>query len=171
MAPPLPSALKTGRVSQVRISRLSELRLRPLCAALVLVVAGMSFSACKEVEEESASGYEPSKLVAVKGSKEDDLKRVTFTKEGAARTAVETGKIRRAGGQKVMPYAALIYNDEAKTFVYTTSKPRSYLRAPVTVDRIEGDRVYLSDGPPAGTTVVTVGATEVYGTEIEMAEK
>ena len=39
------------------------------------------------------------------------------------------------------------------------------------LDRIEGQRVYLSDGPPAGTAVVTVGATEVYGTELEIAEK
>ena len=68
-----------------------------------------------------------------------------------------------------MPYEALIYNDEAKTFVYTSPKPLSYLRAAVKVDRIKGDRVYLSEGPPAGTKVVTVGATEVYGTEAEIA--
>jgi hypothetical protein len=36
------------------------------------------------------------------------------------------------------------------------------------VDRIEGDRVLLTDGPPAGTKVVTVGVTEVYGTELEV---
>jgi hypothetical protein len=29
--------------------------------------------------------------------------------------------------------------------------------------------VLLKDGPPAGTKVVTVGAAEVYGTEIDMA--
>jgi hypothetical protein len=160
-----------GKVSQVRISRLSELRLRRLSAAAVLVIAGLSLSACKEAESESAAGYEPAKLVAVKGAKEDDAKRINFTKEGAARTDLKTGKVRRAGEQTVMPYEALIYDDEAKPFVYTSSKPLSYLRAPVTVDRIEGQRVYLSDGPPAGTTVVTVGATEVYGTELEIAEK
>ena len=156
---------------QVRVSRLRKWRLRRLSAALVLVVAGLSLSACKEVEEESAGGYEPSKLEAVKGAKEDDAKRIVFTKEGAARTALETGKVRRGGEYTVMPYEALIYNDEAKTFVYTSPKPLTYLRKPVTVDRIEGQRVYLSDGPPAGTTVVTVGASEVYGTELEIAEK
>jgi hypothetical protein len=147
------------------------LRPRLLAAGLVLVVAGLPLAGCKEVEEESAAGYEPAKLEPVKGAKEDDLQRVTFTKEGAARVDLKTDEVRRAGEQTVIPYAALIYNDEAKTFVYTSPKPRSYLRAPVTVDRIEGDRVLLSEGPVAGTKVVTVGATEVYGTEIGMAEK
>ena len=68
----------------------------------------------------------------------------------------------------MIPYAALIYNDEAKTFVYTSPKNLEYLRKPVTVDRIEGNRVLLTDGPPAGTKIVTVGAAEVYGTEIDM---
>ena len=31
--------------------------------------------------------------------------------------------------------------------------------------RVEGDRVILSEGPPPGTIVVTVGATELMGAE------
>jgi hypothetical protein len=138
-----------------------------LCAGLALI-ASLSLSACKEAEEESAEGYSPSKLVAVKGS-DDDLQRIVFTKEGAARTALETAQIRRAGKHTVIPYAALIYNDEAKTFVYTNPKALEYLRAPVTVDRIEGNRVLLKNSPPIGTKIVTTGAVEVYGTEIDMA--
>jgi hypothetical protein len=140
---------------------------RVIGAGLALVAA-LSFSACKEVESEEAEGYVPAKLEAVKGA-DDDLQRVIFTKEGEARTAVETADIRRAGDRKVIPYAGLIYNDEAKTFVYTNPKPREYLRAEVTVDRIEGDHVLLSKGPPAGTKIVTTGAVEVYGAEIDMA--
>jgi multidrug efflux pump subunit AcrA (membrane-fusion protein) len=132
-------------------------------------VAVLSLSACKEVESESAAGYEPAKLETIQGAKDDDAKRITFTKEGAARTALETAKTTRSGGRTILPYEALIYNDEGKTFVYTSPKPLSYLRADVKVDRIDGERVYLSEGPPAGTTVVTVGAIEVYGTETEMA--
>jgi hypothetical protein len=144
-------------------------RPRLVLAALVLV-AGLSLSACKEVEEESAAGYEPAKLGKAEG-KSDDFKLVTFTEEGSARVGLKTGAIRRSGAHKVVPYTALLYNDEAKTFVYTSPKTLSYVRESVEVDRIEGDRVLLSDGPPAGTTVVTVGATEVYGAELEIAEK
>jgi hypothetical protein len=149
------------------MSPLFRNRRRLICAGLA-VAASLSLSACKEVEEESAEGYSPSKIEAVKGG-EDDLQRITFTKEGAARTDIETAAVRRAGKHTVIPYAALIYSDEAKTFVYTSPKPLEFLRAAVTVDRIEGERVLLKDGPPVGTKVVTTGATEVYGTEIDMA--
>jgi hypothetical protein len=150
--------------------RLQSIRRARLACTGLALVAAFSLSACKEIEEESAEGYQPSKLEAVKGA-EDDLQRITFTKEGADRVDLKTTEVRRAGNQTVIPYAALIYNDEAKTFVYTSPKPREFLHAAVTVDRIEGNRVLLSDGPPAGTKIVTRGATEVYGTEIEMAEK
>lgn len=142
-------------------------RLRALAAGLA-VVGAMSLSACKEVEEESAAGYEPMKLEPIKG-KSEDYQRVTFTKEGAARVDVQTAEVSRGAGHKVIPYEALIYNDEAKTFVYTSTKPLSYERVPITVDRITDERVLLSKGPAVGTKVVTVGATEVYGAELDIA--
>jgi hypothetical protein len=142
-------------------------RLRALSAGLI-VIGALSLSACKEVEEESAAGYEPAKLEPIKG-KGEDFQRVTFTKEGAARTDLQTGEVSRNGTHKVIPYESLIYNDEAKTFVYTSTKPLSFERVPVKVDRIEGDRVLLSKGPALGTKVVTVGVTEVYGTELDIA--
>jgi hypothetical protein len=142
-------------------------RLRAVAAGLV-VIGAMSLSACKEVEEESAAGYEPAKLEPIKG-KGEEFQRVTFTEEGARRVDLQTDKVTRSGKHKVIPYEALIYNDEAKTFVYTSPKPLSYERVPITVHRVEDDRVLLSKGPAPGTKVVTVGATEVYGTELDIA--
>ena len=78
----------------------------------------------------------------------DDFKRVTFTKEGRRRTDLETAPCAR-GGDKVVPYEALIYDDEGKTFVYTSPKPLSYLREPVKVDRIEGTACCSEGRPPA----------------------
>jgi hypothetical protein len=129
---------------------------------LVLATAALPMAGCTEVETESATGYEPSTLEPVKGN--EDLKRVTFTAEGAKRVDLQTASVRR----NVVPYAALLYDPEGKTYVYTSPKPLEYLREEVKVDRIEGDRVLLSRGPPAGTRVVTVGAAEVYGTELEV---
>jgi len=43
------------------------------------------------------------------------------------------------------------------------------VRQEISIDRVDGDSVMLSDGPPAGTEVVTVGAAEVYGSEFEVA--
>jgi hypothetical protein len=137
---------------------------RPSRLLCVLAVAAVPLSACTEVEEESDAGYEPAKLTEVKGS--DDVKRVTLTAEGAERVGLETAPVRA----KVVPYAAVLYDAEGKTYVYTSPRPLSYLREEVRVDHIEGDRVFLSSGPPPGTEVVTVGAAEVHGAELEIAE-
>jgi hypothetical protein len=146
----------------VSVSRQPRLAL----AGLVLAIGAVPLAGCTEVETETATGYEPSTLEPVKGN--DDLQRVTFTEEGAKRVDLQTAAVRRSGAHKVVPYAALIYDPEGKTYVYTSPKPLEYLRAEVKVDRIEGDRVLVSRGPPAGTRVVTVGAAEVYGTELEV---
>jgi hypothetical protein len=154
-------------VTGVNASRRARLQPRLLAAALALVVAGLPLAGCTEVETESSTSYEPSKLEPVKGN--DDLKRVIFTVEGAKRIGLETERVARNGNQEVAPYAALIYDAEGKIYVYTSPKRLSFLREQVKVDRIVGDRAFLSDGPPAGTEVVTVGAAEVYGTELEVA--
>jgi hypothetical protein len=132
-------------------------------AALVLMVVALALGGCTEVETESATGYEPSKLEAVKGGQ-----RVTFTAEGARRIGLRTERVVRRGGHTVVPYAALLYDPQGKTYVYTSPKRLRYLREQVSVDRIEANRVVLRAGPPAGTSVVTTGAAEVYGTELEV---
>ena len=151
------------------VHRRSSLRVRLLSAGVMLAVAGLSLSACSEVETETAAGYEPAMLESVKGR--DDLKRVTLTAEGAKRIGLKTAKVGRSEGHKVVPYAALIYDPEGDVYVYTSSGPLSFLREEVEVRRVDGNRALLSTGPPAGTTVVTVGAAEVYGAELEIASQ
>jgi hypothetical protein len=41
----------------------------------------------------------------------------------------------------------------------------------VTVNTIDGDQVVLSQGPEAGAQVVTLGATELFGSESEFEEE
>ena len=135
-------------------------------AALALVLACAGLAGCREVEQASAPGYEPAKLEPLgKG----DLQRVTFTAEGARRIGLRTAAVTRDGRDMVVPYDALIYDGAGTAYVYMSPKPLSYVRSEVTVDRIEGDHALLSRGPHPGTRVVTVGATEVYGAENEIA--
>lgn len=151
------------------VHRRSDLGVRPMCAGVVLVLVGLSLSACSEVETETAAGYEPATLESVNGR--DDLKRVTVTAEGARRIGLKTAEVDRSGGRKAVPYAALIYDAEGDTYVYTSSARLSFVRQEVEVQRVDGNRALLSDGPPAGTTVVTIGAAEIYGAELEIATK
>jgi hypothetical protein len=65
----------------------------------------------------------------------------------------------------MVPYSALIYDPQGQTWVYTSPAPRTFVRHKVEVDYIEGDMVYLKDGPPAGTVIASVAVAELYGTE------
>jgi hypothetical protein len=66
---------------------------------------------------------------------------------------------------RVVPYAAVLYGVHGETWVYSNPEPLVFVRQPIMIDYIEGDRAYLSEGPEVGTAVVTVGAAELFGTE------
>lgn len=67
--------------------------------------------------------------------------------------------------QLVVPHSALIYDIYGETWVYITTEPLKFLRFPVVVDYIKNDLVVLTEGPPIGTEVVTVGVPELHGTD------
>jgi hypothetical protein len=150
------------------VSGLAQPVLRPrlLVAGLGLLIACLPLSACAEVEQASTGGYEPAKLEPVGGG---ETKRVTFTKEGATRTGLQTTSVARRGDHLVVPYATLIYDSQGESYVYISPTPLTYLRVEVEVGRVERTRVLLTDGPPVGSEVVTVGAAEVYGAELDIA--
>jgi hypothetical protein len=151
----------------VGTSRPSGSHARLLAGGAAVVLAVLPLPGCTETVTETVSGYEPASLEPVAGA--GDVKRVRFTAEGAQRTGLRTASVRRRAGLIVVPYAAVLYEPEGTTFVYTSSAPLTFVREEVGVERIEGDLALLSDGPAAGTEVVTVGATQVHGTELEIA--
>jgi hypothetical protein len=157
-------------MSSLRTNRKCRRQLRAACTGLVLIAAGISLSACGEAstgyDYETASHHEPAKLEPIKGT---DVQRVIFDAEAAKRVGLQTAPIRQNGEGRSMPYAALIYDAEGNTYAYTAPEPLTFVRKEIEIDRVDGDSVVLSDGPPAGTKVVTVGAAEVYGTEFEVA--
>jgi hypothetical protein len=69
------------------------------------------------------------------------------------------------GEQKTIPYSAVIYGVEGGTWTYTSAGPLTFVRAPITVESVQGDVAVLSEGPDPGTEVVTVGGEELLGTE------
>jgi hypothetical protein len=76
--------------------------------------------------------------------------------------------IAMAGGavqRKVVPYSAVLYDVHGDAWVYTSAEALTYTRQKVVLDYIDGDMAYLTEGPPAGTSVVTVGVSELFGAE------
>jgi hypothetical protein len=131
------------------------------CAALVLLVSG-----CAEIEDDEAETYQPAHLEPVGTS---GLKQVTFTPLAAEQVELATERAVRDGRHTAVSYQALIYDGQGLPWVYTVSRPLTFLRVKIVVDRIDGDRVLISGGLAAGTEVVTVGAGEVYGAELDIA--
>ncbi len=163
--------LNARRVRWLPTTRKFRHQLRAACTGLVLIAGVVSLSACSEASSgydyELASHHEPAKLEPIKGT---DVQRVIFDAEAAERVGLKTAPIRQNGQGKIMPYAALIYDAEGKTYAYTAPEPLTYVRQEIEIDHFDGDSVVLSDGPPTGTEVVTVGVDEVYGTEFEVEE-
>ena len=133
---------------------------------LVVMLMGLVLTGCAEVPEESATHNAAVSTETVEGT---NLLRVTLSPKAAERLGIATTPVREenVGGnvRHVVPYSALLYDEHGATWVYMTDQQYSFVRAPITVESVQGDLVVLSAGPPNGTQVVTVGAAELYGAE------
>ena len=65
----------------------------------------------------------------------------------------------------VVATSAVFYQANGAASVYLNPAPLTYMREPVTVERIVGKKTVLTKGPSIGTTIVTVGAPLLYGAE------
>lgn len=124
---------------------------------ILFVFAGLVLSACGP-KAETTEKIAPSQLEPIDGT---DLSRVILTEKAAERLGIETVS---ASGNEV-PYAAVIYDIEGNTWIYTSPEPLTYVRVSIVIDRIEGDRAVLSESLVSDLNVVTVGVAELYGTE------
>jgi hypothetical protein len=134
--------------------------------AVALLVLGVGAAGCRGGAQAEEASVEPATVEAVAGT---DLSRVTLTEEGAGRLGIRTAPVApapRAGpARTTIPFSAVLYDADGQAWAYTTAGENAFVRARITVDRVEGDTAYLREGPPPGTAVVTVGAPELYGAE------
>jgi hypothetical protein len=128
--------------------------------ALCLVALGLSLSACGG-SSDSAAPVEPAKITKLAGG----VNQITLTADAAKRIDVKTAMVKSDGGDTVIPYSAVLYDPDGATWTYTNPKPLVFVRADITVKDITGERAILTKGPAAGTAVVTLGATELWGVE------
>ena len=103
---------------------------------IVIVLVAVGLSACGP-STTSATKIEPAKVEVIEGS---DLKQVILTEKAAERIGLETVPVQA----NTVPYAAVIYDIEGNTWVYTNPAPLTFVRAPIEIDYIEGDQAFLS---------------------------
>jgi hypothetical protein len=134
---------------------------------IVLILAALNVAACAETSAANApSKIQPAQVEKIEGT---ELNRLTLTEKAVQRLNLQTASVSEEqvdGAQQLaVPYSAVIYDLEGKTWIYISPAPLTYVREPITVDHIEGDTAFLVEGPAAGTEVVTVGVPELYGAD------
>lgn len=127
-----------------------------------LMAVGLTLAGCAKTSGD-AELVGPAKLAPVAGN--DEVQQITLTPKAVERLDLQMAPIAQEGAELVIPYAAVVYDADGRTWAYTSPKSLTYVRSPITVARIVGDKAFLSSGPAVGTNVVTVATAELYGTE------
>ena len=144
--------------------RMSLFVLGLAAAGAVLGLSGCGGAPASSAEEEAPA------VVAPAGP--DGTSQVTLTEQAAERIGLQTATVHQetvAGvARKVIPYASVLYDPGGDTYAYSNPQALVFQRVKLVVDTVEGDLAVLVDGPPEGTKVVTLGATELFGAEFEV---
>lgn len=132
-----------------------------------LIIVGLQCTACQRGRVVREAEH-PVEVTAIEGS---NLHRVTLTERAIQRLDLTTTEVREQrvsrsdSPRKVVPYAAVIYDPQGQTWIYTSPQPRTFIRYKVDVDYVEGGVAVLKDGPPAGTVIALRALAELYGAD------
>jgi hypothetical protein len=133
-----------------------------------LVIAALPLAGCGQ----KASSYTKVEPAIVEHPKDSQITRITLTEQAINRIGVKTAPLQegvngddKATPRPFVPDSAVMYVANGETYVYTSPAPRTFVRHAVDIEYIKGGVAVLKKGPPAGTQVVTVGASELFGTE------
>lgn len=131
-----------------------------------LVAAGLLLEGCAGSQDVAGATSAPLTVQETEGS---DISRLTLSDKALERLGIETVAVAEelvdGSARLVIPYAAILYAADGSVWTYTNPEGLLFVRAPITVDRIDGNVAILAGGPPAGTLVVTVGGSELWGAE------
>jgi hypothetical protein len=152
-----------------------------------LLAIGLGLAGCSGAGGGGGTGVDTTADSKVEDIPGKDVKQITLTEHAAKRLGIQTVTV---GGSvplvaapgpstgpstpvTVVPFAAVLYAPDGSTWVYTVPKPFTYVREKVMVVVVQGakgDEAVLSQAPPSGTTIVSTGIVELYGTELGIGE-
>ena len=96
------------------------------------------------------------------GADKSAPKTLTLTADAVRRLEILTVVVK---DPTAIPYSGVLYDKKGAPWVYSSPRERTYVRVPVTIDKVVGDSAQLSAGPDVGTVVVTQAAIKLYGAE------
>lgn len=128
--------------------------------AIALVIAGVL--ALDGTAPPADTSPEPATMEHIDGT---ELNRITLTAQAATRLDLQTTTVERDGGNLVIPGGAVIVDPDGTTWAYEAVEPLVFVRTEIVVASEADGSATLSEGPAEGTTIVSVGAAELYGVE------
>jgi hypothetical protein len=93
------------------------------------------------------------------------IARITLKGRAAERLGIEFAEVKSAGKRLEAPYRTLLYDTSGREWVFISPEPNVFMRTEVKVEQIDGDTMYFSKGPAAGTKLVTTGIALLSGIE------
>jgi predicted small secreted protein len=130
----------------------------------IFVICGVVLAACGNTHT-GGEKIQPISLEEI----DETRNRLILTERAAQRLDIQTAPVSETMMEEmtylVVPYSTIIYDLTGGVWVYVNPAPLTYQREQVVVETIDGDSVLLSEGPPAGTMVVTIGVPELYGAD------
>ena len=133
---------------------------RRCLAPVVAIGLTTLLGSCVAVE---ATVHEPYPAVKIaEGADDSAPKTLTLTADAVRRLELQTVVVKDA---TAIPFSAVIYDKTGAPWVYSSPLERTFIRVPVTVEKVAGDTATVSAGPDAGTVVVTQAAIKLYGAE------
>lgn len=125
-----------------------------------VLVGTILLPSCASVE---ATVHEPIPAIEIiEGAGESAPKTLTLTSDAVRRLEIQTAVVEDSAA---IPYTGVLYDKTGAPWVYSSPRERTYIRVPVTIERVVGDTAELSAGPGVGTVVVTRAAIKLYGAE------
>lgn len=138
---------------------------RKMLVICLLLICGLVLTACGG----ASSSYEKIEPIALEKIDGTDHYTMTLTERAAERLDIQTAAVGEESESETtyltVPYSTIVYDLAGDVWVYINSAPLTYYREMVVVEKIDGDVVYLVEGPPSGTMVVTAGVAELYGAD------
>ena len=144
----------------------------------IVVVAALTvlpLAGCRQASTSEATKVEPATVEKIAGS---SFSRITLTQRAIERLGIETEPVRQTEvdgkRRKVVSYGSVLYDHTGEAYVYTNTEPRVFVRAAITIERIQEldgnngaeEVAILSKGPSAGVPIVMVGGPELFGVEL-----
>jgi hypothetical protein len=116
----------------------------------------------------------PAVVTSIPGSA---VKQLRLTEQAIHRLGITTAAVRtgqatidgRRGTYKLIPYSAVVYDNDGSTWAFVSTAPQTFVRQRITIGVIQGNTAVLAAGPSPSAAVVTVGAPELLGTEYDIS--